>query len=153
MDQRANLVTRLRKRKVTVGFDNLAREFKTGDVRCPGRRRILAQALHHIRTVDPRGADFNQDLPRTGRRHPGFNKGQNFGSARFFYDYVFHFRAGYFQYRIPDSGGPRRSLRGRLPGYYRIGERVSSGWTGNPLLPTSARLAHNNPESYLSRLQ
>ena len=109
MDQRANPVARYRELKITIGFDDLAGNFKSGDFRCAGWRRVPAQALHHVRAIDPCGADFYQHLPRSGGWYLSFGDGQYFGSARFLYDYIFHYKQISFVILPPETHWDRLS--------------------------------------------
>ena len=61
--------------------DHLAGELEPQDVRRPGRRRVSALALQHVRPVHARSGDAHQNFARTGLRDRPRHHFQNFGPA------------------------------------------------------------------------
>jgi len=61
--------------------DDLAGDFEAGNIRCAGRRRIAALALHDIRAIDAGGCHLDQDLTVAGRRHCALFGHERLGSA------------------------------------------------------------------------
>jgi hypothetical protein len=61
---------------------NPAGDLEAGRRRGPGRGRIAALPLQHVRTIDAGGLDMDQDLAFAGRRHRQVGRDENVRAAR-----------------------------------------------------------------------
>ncbi|MNY49963.1 hypothetical protein D3C86_1854340 [compost metagenome] len=64
-----------------AGGDHHASDLQARDIRCAGRRCVLAAALQHVRAVNPGGGDLHQDLPLLQGRQRPLCDNQNFRFA------------------------------------------------------------------------
>ena len=81
MHQRADLVAHFPHFHVGADGRNFAGDFQPRQVGGVGRRRVLAQALLHVRAVHARGGHLDEDLVRLWYGIGAFGRNQDFRTA------------------------------------------------------------------------
>ncbi len=81
IDQRHDRVARLEAVRFRAGGGDGAGDFEPGNLGMAFRRRIEAQPLHHIGTIDAGGSYLDQHLPAARLRHRHGRRLQHVGAA------------------------------------------------------------------------